>query len=300
MKKVLVTGKEGQLARCLADVASSADNLELVFAARSGTPIALDLLDETSIRTAVRTVKPHLIVNAAAYTAVDKAEEETDIALKINGVAPGILAQEAAELGAPLIQVSTDYVFDGLQDRPYRPSDQPCPASSYGRSKLVGEEAVREANSNHIVLRTAWVYSPYGRNFCKTMLRLAGSHDELNVVDDQYGCPTNATDLAEVILTQARLLLSENRTRMGFGTYHCTNAGGTSWFEFAKTIFELASKRLPKIPAVKPIPTSAYPTPAIRPANSMLDCSDLEEVFGIHLRPWENALASVLAKPETY
>jgi len=175
--KIMVSGKEGQVARCLAERSTDYPAPDLIFAARSGTGVMLDLADPSTIRSAVLAIKPDIIINAAAYTAVDQAEEETDLAIKINGIAPGLLAMEADKIGAHLIQISTDYVFDGLLERPYREDDTVNPLGVYGKTKLAGERAVQAATSNHTILRTAWVYSPYGKNFYKTMLRLAESCD---------------------------------------------------------------------------------------------------------------------------
>ncbi len=290
--KILVTGKEGQVARCLADRAADHPDLDLVFAARAGTDILLDLARSETIREAVRTVKPDVIINAAAYTNVDQAEDEPELAMQINGIAPGILAEEASGCGAKIIQVSTDYVFDGTLARPYLPDDAVNPIGVYGRTKLAGEEAARAATTDHVIMRTAWVYSPYGRNFLKTMLRLAETRDEISVVDDQYGNPTSALDIADGLLAIADRWRRDGAAGLG-QVYHLAGSDETSWCGFARAIFAESGKRGGPVAAVKAITTADYPTKAVRPTNSRLDCDRLQRDFGFAAPKLETSLSVV-------
>ena len=255
----------------------------------------LDLASADSIVAAVRGIRPGLIVNAAAYTAVDKAESESGLAMKINGEAPRILAEQAALRNAALIHYSTDYVFDGSKSEPYREEDEASPINVYGRTKLAGEQGVMAAEAAHLIFRTSWVYGPRGRNFLLTMLRLAKERKELKVVDDQFGAPTSARMIAEAtamalskILPQGNME-TERFADMG-GLYHLTAAGRTTWFEFAR---EIVRNRAGSATVV-PIPTSAYPTPARRPKNSVLENSKLERKFGFLLPDWQVGLGLCL------
>jgi dTDP-4-dehydrorhamnose reductase len=256
----------------------------------------LDLRDERSIRRCVDTVRPGLIVNVAAYTEVDRAESEPDLAHRINATAPGILAEAAESLGAPVVHYSTDYVFDGRKDGAYREDDHPAPLNAYGQSKLIGEDAVRDRCAQHLVLRTSWVYGLTGKNFLRTMLRLAGQRDELRVVNDQVGAPTWSRAVAEATAA----ILSQARTPEGFdlgpraGLYHLTARGSTTWYGFAREIVSAAgfAERV----CVEPISTDEYPTAAMRPANSRLDCSRLETAFGVRLPHWRQQLELVMAE----
>jgi dTDP-4-dehydrorhamnose reductase len=248
----------------------------------------LDLASADSIVAAVRGVRPTLIVNAAAYTAVDKAESDSERAMKINGDAPRILAEEAALRNAALIHYSTDYVFDGRNAQPYREDDEAAPINVYGRTKLSGEQGVMAAKAAHLIFRTSWVYGSRGRNFLLTMLRLAGERKEIKVVDDQVGAPTSARLIAEatavaVAKSFANGVLDPDRFRQLGGLYHLTAAGRTTWYGFAQAI--LLNKE--GVAKVSPIPTSAYPTPARRPQNSLLDNGKLEKQFGFSLPDWE-------------
>ena len=276
--RVFVTGAQGQLARCLAQ--RTAPGLDILCVGRPG----FDLLDRDSAISAVLAAKPDIVVNAAAYTAVDQAESEPDLALAVNRDGAGAMAQAASLLGAPVIQISTDYVFSGAKPEPYVEDDKTGPLCVYGQSKLEGEIAVRAANPRHAIVRTSWVYSPFGANFVKTMLRLAGERDALNVVDDQFGCPTSAGDLADVVLAIGRALLAVPGLA---GTFHAAGQGDTSWFGFAQEIFAVASRAGLRAPALSPIPTSAYPTPARRPMNSRLSCARLGREIGCALPPWQ-------------
>lgn len=282
---ILVTGVSGQvgheLLRALAPLG----------AVRGVDRQTLDLLDATAIRRVVRAVRPRIIVNAAAYTAVDLAESETGLAHAINGDAPRILAEEAAALGAGMVHFSTDYVFDGEATQPYRETDITAPRCVYGHSKLAGEQAVLASNSAAIVLRTSWVYSLRGRNFFLTMQRLAAQQSAISVVDDQIGSPTSARLLAAIVaVLLARLRLSPEQLYEYRGIYHVACSGATSWYQFAMAIVgaEGSSK-------IAPMPTSAYPTAARRPAYSVLDCSRLCEKFELLMPSWLDTLALTLA-----
>jgi dTDP-4-dehydrorhamnose reductase len=232
-----------------------------------------------------------IVINAAAYTAVDRAESEPALAQAINGVAVGRLAEACYMRGVPLIHVSTDYVYDGAKPAPYVESDSTNPLNVYGRTKLAGEELIRACLDSHVILRTSWVYSAHGANFVKTMLRLGAEREELRVVDDQIGAPTSAADLAQAIVTIARALAEDQRS---FGTFHFANQGETSWRQFAEEIFAQAGWAGIRARVV-PIASVDYPTPARRPANSRLDTAKIREVFGIVPPPWQKSLTSVLA-----
>ena len=254
-----------------------------------------DFLQPESLRDLVRRHRPKVIVNAAAHTAVDKAESEPDIARRINATAPGVLAQEAAALGACIVHYSTDYVFDGSGDKP-RTEDAPvAPLSVYGRTKLEGEQAVRGSGCQHLILRTSWVYAARGVNFAKTMLRLSAERDELKVIDDQIGAPTGADLLADVTAHAIRLLL--HRPDL-VGTYHCVASGQTSWYGYARYVIDWARTHgLPVKVApefVRPVSTGEYPTPARRPLNSRLDTSKLRHAFGLQLPPWQQGVERML------
>jgi dTDP-4-dehydrorhamnose reductase len=254
----------------------------------------LDITDRAAVPRIFESCKPKVVINAAAYTAVDKAENDRATAFAVNRDGPAYLAEACADHGIPLIHVSTDYVFDGDKRGPYTEDDPVAPLGIYGKSKLAGEDAIRDRLRRHVILRTAWVYGIHGHNFVKTMLRIGAERDLLRVVDDQRGCPTFAGDLAEATLTIARRLIVDTVPADGFGTFHCTGAGATTWCGFARKIFEIASPRLARCPVVEAITTTDYATPTKRPANSVLDCGRLKRVHGVRLRPWEEALAEML------
>lgn len=280
--RLAVTGKNGQVVSALLALASA--ELEIVALGRP----ELDLTQPETVLKALREVKPDAVVSAAAYTAVDKAESEPDIAFAVNRDGARAVAQAASDLGIPLIHLSTDYVFDGAKDTAYVESDPTGPTSVYGRSKLEGERAVSEATDNYVVLRTAWVYSEYGNNFVKTMLRLGENRDEINVVADQFGCPTSANDIAAAVVTIARKLVEDSSAPLR-GVFHLSGTGETNWANFAKQIFAFSAETGGKSIVVNDITTAQYPTPARRPANSRLDCSKLEEVYGIKLPSWQTS-----------
>lgn len=289
--RILVTGADGQVGRALLNKFDGA--AELVPCNRS----VLDLSRPTEIRTKVREVAPDVILNAGAYTAVDRAESERDLAMAINGHAPGVLAEEAKRAGALLVHYSTDYVFDGSKSEPWVEDDATNPLSVYGASKLAGEEAIRAVGGQYLIFRTSWVYAPDGKNFALTMLRLGRERDSLNVVDDQIGAPTTAAELARATHEITTGVLEE---RYGPetdwpGAYHMTCSGSVSWCGFARAIFERAPELLSgKTPTVNPIKTSEYPTPARRPLNSVLSNEKLQQRFGLKLKDWQVALDDVL------
>jgi dTDP-4-dehydrorhamnose reductase len=253
----------------------------------------LDLGDPAAIATTIAAGPWDAVINAAAYTNVDRAESERSTAFAINADAPATLARETARHGIPLIHISTDYVFDGRKHAPYVETDATAPVNVYGQSKLVGEKAVALTNPRHVVLRTSWVYSPYGHNFVRTILRLAGERDRLTIVDDQRGCPTAARDVAKTCrdIALACVLQPEHGP---YGIYHYSGAGDTTWFGFAKAIVEMASTHLRRAPQIVPIVTADYPTAAVRPLDTRLDCRAIARAFGIAVRPWREALGETL------
>jgi len=284
--KILVAGAQGQLARALLERYRLRSGFEMIALGRP----ELDLLDPMSIERAVETVRPNLLVNAAAYTAVDKAEREVSAAFSVNRDGAGALAAAAGVHGCPMIHVSTDYVFDGAKPAPYVENDATGPVGAYGRSKLAGEVAVAAANRQHLILRTAWLFSAVGSNFLKTIMRLARERPELRVVADQYGNPTYAPHLAEAILDIAAHLAKDRTAADRWGIYHAVAAGETSWHGFAEAIVTAAAPLgVPPVPVI-PITSAEYPTPARRPANSRLDCSKLRRAFGIQLPDWRDGL----------
>lgn len=287
--KILLTGRTGQVGY---ELERSLQGLgDIVALDRVG----MDLSDLDSVRNAIREVRPDLIVNPAAYTAVDQAESEPDLAIRINGEAPGVMAEEAARLGAAMIHYSTDYVFDGTKAGAYVESDSPCPVNMYGRSKLAGERAIQASGIPHLIFRTSWVYGARGKNFLLTIKRLAQERDELRIVNDQHGAPTWCRTIAD---TTAHVLarLCSTRTGTGFdqdlwrahsGVYHLTAQGQTTWHGFAQTI--ISHRSINKRPVVTPIKTQDYPLPAQRPANSALSCARLIGTF-CNLPQWDKAL----------
>jgi dTDP-4-dehydrorhamnose reductase len=255
-----------------------------------------NLTDLAGLAATVQTVKPDVIVNAAAHTAVDKAESEPELARTLNALAPGVLAQEATKLGAWLVHYSTDYVFDGSGSRPWQETDATGPLSVYGRTKLEGEAAVA-LNPKHLILRTSWVYAARGGNFAKTMLRLATERDALSVIDDQFGAPTSAELLADVTAHAIRAAIAKPELA---GLYHCVAAGQTSWHGYARFVLETAQALGHTLKAgpgqVQPTSTANYPTPAQRPLNSRLNTSKLQQAFGLHLPHWQTGVARMLGE----
>jgi len=289
MMRIAVTGTQGQVAQSLAALGTTL-GVEIL---RIGRP-ALDLANVDTIYPALLALRPDAIISAAAHTEVDRAESEPDLAFAINGSGAGAVAEAAARLGVPILHLSTDYVFDGTKPSAYLETDVPAPRSVYGASKLEGERLVATATANHAIFRTAWVYSPHGRNFVKTMLRLGETRDTLSVVADQQGCPTSAADIARALITAARQMLADPDPRYR-GLFHLAGAGQASWAEFAAHIFKAAEcfGRAPV--AVLPIETRDYPTPARRPANSRLNSDKLAAIYGITLPDWQASTDQVLA-----
>lgn len=286
--KILVTGANGQVGRELTSCGTKT-GFEILARHRA----AFDITDPSSVEKEVSQPGVFLVVNAAAYTAVDQAELETELAFSVNRDGPAYLASACAEVGIPLIHISTDFVFDGEKKGPYRETDQVSPLNVYGKSKAAGEIAVRERLQEHIILRTAWVYGVHGNNFVKTMLRLGRESETVRVVADQYGCPTHTADLAEAILTIAARLLEVRQ--IDWGTYHYCGRGVTNWHGLAEAIFNLARKYIQlKVKQIEPITTAEYPTPAKRPANSVMDCSLFKRSFGIAPKPWSESLARMV------
>ena len=285
--KLLVTGRSGQLARSLGEQSGRDNGIEFLFAARPD----VDLSVPGSVADAIRAASPDLVVNAAAYTEVDRAADEPDLANRVNADAAAEAAAAAAELGIPIIQLSTDYVFDGQLDRPYAEGDAVNPIGAYGRSKLAGEQSVAAANPRHLILRTAWVYSPFGRNFVRTMVAAARDRDSLNVVDDQHGSPTSALDLADAILAiAANWPLDSGRI------YHIAGSGSASWFELASEV--MANCHRLGLPAaeVRPIGTADWPTRAARPRNAVLDSDAINRDLGIRLPDWRQSVAGIVER----
>lgn len=296
--RIAVTGRTGQVVQSLLAAAEAAG----VTVIPVGRP-ELDLARPAVVRQALANTRPDCIVNAAAYTAVDKAETEPELALRINGEGAGAVASAAAALGVPLIQISTDYVFDGMAPRPWRESDPTAPLSAYGRSKLAGEDAVMASGADWTILRTAWVYSPYGANFAKTMLRLAESRGEIGVVSDQLGSPTSALDLAEAITAMAKALVARPRDAALRGVFHAAGTGEASWADLAEAVFAASAAQAGPSASVRRIAKSDYPTPARRPSNSRLDCGLLAERHGLRLPLWQDSVktcvAALLAQPKS-
>lgn len=299
MRRLLVVGANGQvgheLRRSLAPLG------EVVAATRDGALDdggqcrAVDLSDPHALAALVDDSAPSVVVNAAAYTAVDKAEGERAAAFAVNAEAPGVLASACARAGIPFVHYSTDYVFDGQGQRPYREDDPTAPLGVYGESKLAGEDAVRASGARHLIFRTAWVYGVHGHNFLRTMLRLGAHRDELRVVDDQVGSPTPASLIADATAIGVAQALAG---RAGSGTWHLVAAGETSWHGFAEAIFAeaVAAGLLPRAPKVVPISTLDYPTPARRPRYSRLDASRFERDFGMDLAGWRQGVAEVVGE----
>ncbi|AFY18593.1 dTDP-4-dehydrorhamnose reductase [Pseudomonas sp. UW4] len=286
--KVLINGRHGQVSHELQRRLGVLG--ELIVLGRE----QLDLAQPDQIRRQVQNLRPDLIINAAAHTAVDLAESEPQAAFAINAIAPGILAEEALALDIPLIHYSTDYVFDGLKAGPYNEDDTPNPLGVYGKSKLAGEQAIKDVQGKHLILRTSWVYSNHGRNFLLTMQRLLQEKPELRVVADQIGAPTWAGTLANSTL--ALIEHWQAREVANWGTYHLTAQGETSWFGFAQAIGEALRQQGKPCAALLPIPSSDYPTPAARPLNSRLDCSRLQRDWGVSQPDWQTALRECLTE----
>lgn len=277
--KIVVTGANGQLGKCLQDVASHFAGHQIIFLGREHC--ALEQFG--MVQNVLQSLQPDVVINAAAYTAVDKAEQESALAMLINGEAVGHLAKVCHELHIQLIHISTDYVFDGTKNTPYVVSDPVNPIGVYGKSKLLGEQLIATHHPDSIIIRTSWVYSQHGNNFVKTMLRLMKEKEQIGVVNDQFGCPTYAIDLANAVL---QIALQKPRP----GIYHFANEGVISWYQFAQAIQEIIQSNC----IVNPISTAQYPTPAKRPVYSALDAQLIHETFGVKLSPWRQSLEACL------
>ena len=284
--KLLVLGAAGQIGHELCRLRWPADYRIAGFDRAD-----IDIADRQAVADAVQRERPDIVINAAAYTAVDRAEREAEAAFAVNATGPALLAAACKAAAIPLIHISTDYVFDGSKEGPYREDDPVNPLGVYGRSKAAGDRAVRAALAEHVILRTAWVYSAHGHNFLRTMLRLAGERPVLRVVADQIGSPTSAADAARAIAAIVQRIAAGDDH---WGTYNFASAGAVSWHGFAQAIFDLAAPWRGPPPTVEAITTADYPTPACRPANSVLDCGRIAEVFGIAPRLWRDALAEVI------
>jgi dTDP-4-dehydrorhamnose reductase len=291
LPRVLIVGNTGQLGEALGRVFAGFGSVVAV-----GRE-TVDLTNSGQIRALMRRETPDVILNAAAYTAVDGAESESDLAIAVNALAPRVLAEEARHRDALFVHYSTDYVFDGKKREPWTETDQTLPLNIYGASKLAGEQAIEEVGGNYLIFRTSWVYGPHGKNFLLTMLRLARERDSLSIVNDQIGAPTTSIELARATNVIVTGLLADRfgSLRECSGIYHMTCGGSTSWFGFAQSIFAHAAELLGvKAPELIPIPATSYPTPATRPANSVLSNAKLEARFGVQLADWEPALEEVL------
>lgn len=286
--RIAVTGRHGQVATSLAERAGAGEEIILL-----GRP-ELDLAgDPAAIAAAMAAARPDVVISAAAYTAVDKAESEAAEAEAVNARGAGAVAAAAHALGVPVLHLSTDYVFDGTKPLPYVENDPTGPTGVYGRTKLAGEEAVLAAHPNAIVCRTAWVYSPFGHNFVKTMLRLAGDRDEVRVVADQIGNPTSALDIADALLGLSRAVRGGNEAA---GVFHLAGTGEASWADFAEAIFAASAAAGGPTAQVIRIATADFPTPTARPANSRLNCDRLEREFGIRLPEWQTSTATIVRR----
>ena len=287
--KIFVAGASGQVARALV-----ARNDEKGLSIQACGRPACDLTHKAAIAGALDGVAPDVVVNAAAYTSVDRAEEDEEAAFAVNAIGAGNLAAAAAARGLPIIHLSTDYVFDGTKNTPYLESDRPSPLGAYGRSKLAGEAAVAAANAEHIILRTAWVYSSFGKNFVKTMLRLADGPKEVCVVADQFGCPTSAFDIAEGVIRVARALANQKAAK-AYGVFHIAGTGEATWADLAEAVFHESKTNGGPFAPVRRVPSSEFITAAARPMNSRLDCGRLDAVYGVRLPAWRESLKPVVA-----
>lgn len=281
---VLVTGSKGQLGQALHSISGKYPEIDFVFCDSS----SLDITNLDNIATVFKQIKPHYCINTAAYTAVDKAESEPEKAHSINAVGVKNLAEVCKENRTILLHISTDFVFDGSKKVPYTEEDIPNPTGVYGQTKLEGEKAIQDLFDKYYIIRTSWVYSQFGNNFMRTMLRLANERASLSVVNDQIGTPTHAVDLAEVLIKMITHTERNQNDFSNFGIYNFSNEGQCSWYDFAKKIFEIHKIKID----LQPIPTSSYPTPAQRPAYSVLDKTKIKRVFSIQIKSWEESLLS--------
>jgi len=289
--RIAVTGRQGQIARALSEVGPSL-KVEIIHLCLP----EFDLATPGTVAPMLIAAAPDIVVNAAAYTAVDRAESEPELAVAVNGTGAGAVAETARALGVPLIQLSTDYVFEGNKTSAYLEDDLVAPASVYGASKLAGEKAVAAVGDDHVILRTAWVYAPYGKNFVRTMLALAETRDEVRVVDDQVGSPTYAPDIAVAVIGIAHNLLEKRSDPRLRGVFHLAGSEEISWAGFASAIFTFLAAKGLRTPVLTPIASAEYPTAARRPGNSRLDCAKLARVHGIKLPSWRDSLGICLER----
>ncbi|WP_068092272.1 dTDP-4-dehydrorhamnose reductase [Novosphingobium rosa] len=289
--RIAVTGQSGQVVTSLVERAAAVGEIEIITLGRPD----FDLAQPETIAPAIAAARPDVVVSAAAFTAVDKAESEAELAHAVNATGARAVAAAAQALGVPVIHISTDYVFDGSKTTPYVESDPVKPLGVYGASKLAGEQAVLAAAPEAVILRTAWVYSPFGANFVKTMLRVGATRDELGVVDDQYGCPTSALDIADAVLAIAQRLVSDPEGSVR-GVFHLVGSGEGSWADMAQAVFDASRAAGGPDARVKRITTADYPTPAARPANSRLDCTRLAQSYGLHLPDWHSSVTATVQR----
>lgn len=289
MMRIAVTGQSGQLVSCLREGAAQW-GVEIMSLGRP----AVDLTKLETIGPALIAVRPDVIVSAAAYTAVDRAEGDAETAFLVNADAAGEIARAAKAMGVPLIHISTDYVFDGNGGAPYAETAKTAPVSVYGRSKRAGEEIVQAVSDNHVILRTSWIFSAYGANFVRTMLTLARDRDEVRVIADQHGCPTNGMDIAAAVVKVAHQLLEHRDDYGRRGIFHFCGAGGTDWASFADAVFDAQSKFVGFRPRVVRIVTGDYPTTAVRPPDSRMDTTLIESTFGLRAPAWRNSLPNIV------
>jgi dTDP-4-dehydrorhamnose reductase len=283
----LITGSYGQVGHCLTNVLSVRDDIDVIAYDRE----VLDIISEAQVASVLAELTPDVIINCAAHTAVDKAETDVEMSYAINCDGPRHLAQAAESLGAVMLHISTDYVFDGEKDEPYLETDTPNPKGVYGQSKLAGEQAVAAHCTRYAILRTAWVFGEHGNNFVKTMLRLGQDRPELGIIGDQFGGPTYAGDIANALVAMMDGFNGSEQS----GVYHFSGAPHVSWYQFAKAIFESADKHgvLPQTPQVNEITAAQYPLPAPRPANSRLNCDKIQQVFAVAPSDWQSALDNI-------
>lgn len=288
--KILVTGSNGQVGTALTGLLNVRDDVELLAVDRDG----LDITDQTAVDELVLSFEPDFIINAAAHTAVDKAEEEVELSYAINEQGPKYLAQAANRINATILHISTDYVFAGDKEGIYSEDNETSPQGVYGASKLAGEIAVAKVNAQHIILRTAWVFGEHGNNFVKTMLKLAQDRDVLSIVGDQFGGPTYSGDIAKTLITMVDII-AQNKNKAPFGIYHYSGLPHVSWFEFAESIFDnvVQQGQLKQAPSLTSITTDQYPTPAKRPANSKLDLRKIKQNFAIEASNWQQAIKNL-------
>jgi dTDP-4-dehydrorhamnose reductase len=286
--RLLLLGGTGQVGREFQSLAFP-KGTDVVAPARADR----DLTDPRAITELIAAYSWDAVINVAGYTNVDRAESDQSTAFAVNADAPAHLAAETERHAIPLIHISTDYVFDGRKNAPYVETDVPAPLNAYGASKLAGERAVATNNPRHVILRTAWVFSSHGHNFVKTILRLAAERERLTIVDDQRGCPTSARDIA-IACRHIALLCAAQPAEAPYGLYHYTGGGEASWYEFARAIVDLAARALARSPQIVPIKTIDFPTAAVRPVDTRLDCTAIDRAFGISQRPWRQALKEVL------